>query len=282
MASGFVAVPDWFSWENAGAGIAVADVDGDGQPDVVVLMADNPPEQNSGHYRVGHRLAADGTVSGWGPWLAVPDWFSWINVDVGLAVSDIDGDGHLDLVVFLVDAPDGQNGGFYRIGHHLAADGTVTGGWGPWLAVPDWFAWENQGADIAVADIDGSGTPDLVVMMVDAPQGQNGAYYRVGHDLAADGAVTGGWGPWLKVPDWRFWENQGAGIAVADLDGDGRPELLVFAVDNPVGQNGAYYTVGWNLDANGRGALYRTGVSGRTRAGRRRSPTWTAAAAANS
>lgn len=29
-----------------------------------------------------------------------------------------------------------------------------------------------------------------------------------------------------QVPNWTSWENQGAGVAVADLDGDGRPELL--------------------------------------------------------
>jgi len=40
------------------------------------------------------------------------------------------------------------------------------------------------------------------------------------------------------VSDWRFWENQGAGIAVVDLDGDGTAELVVLAVDNAVGQNG--------------------------------------------
>ncbi|MGH3913789.1 MAG: galactose oxidase-like domain-containing protein [Pseudonocardiaceae bacterium] len=265
MASDFVAIPDWFSWQNAGAGVAVADVDGDGRPDIVVLLADDPPEQNAGMYRVGHQLAADGTVSGWGPWLAVPDWRFHLNADVGLAVVDLDGDGRLDLVVFLVDAPEGQNGGYYRVGRQLAPDGTVTGGWGPWLPVPDWFPYENQGGDIAVADISGSGRPDLVVMMVDAPAGQNAGYYRVGHDLAADGTVTGGWGPWLPVPDWRFWENQGAGIAVADLDGDGRPELLVFSVDNPEGQNGGYYTIGWHLEPTARardGWSAWTGVDG--------------------
>src|SRR5262245_38369518 len=139
MASGFVAVPDWFSWENAGAGLAVADVDRDGRPDLFVMMVDDPAGQNTGRYRVGFRLGADGTVSRWGPWLEIPDWYGWVNQDVGIAVRDIDGDGQLDLMVFVVDAPDGQNGAYYRVGRRLAADGTVTGGWGPWIKVPDWF-----------------------------------------------------------------------------------------------------------------------------------------------
>lgn len=265
MASEFLAVPDWFPHENVGAGVAIADIDGDGRPDMIVLTVDDPPGKNVGMYRVGHGLRSDGTVSRWSPWLAVPDWDFHLNAGVGLAVVDIDGDGDLDLVVFLVDAPPGKNSAYYRVGRNLAADGTVTGGWGPWLPIPDWFAYENQGGDIAIANISGSGRPDLVVLMVDAPPGKNGAYYRVGRDLAVDGTVAGGWGPWLPVPDWRFWENQGAGLAVADLDGDGRPELLVFAVDNPTGQNAGYYSIGWHLETTGRardGWSAWTGVPG--------------------
>ena len=57
-----------------------------------------------------------------------------------------------DLLVFRVDAvPNGQNAGYYRIGWDiddyrsgpLNADGTVTA-WRPWVAVPDWYFWENH------------------------------------------------------------------------------------------------------------------------------------------
>ena len=47
MNTDFAAVPDWFPAENAGAGIEVADINGDGFDDVLVFMIDNPAGQNS-------------------------------------------------------------------------------------------------------------------------------------------------------------------------------------------------------------------------------------------
>ena len=79
MPEGFETVPDWFSDENQGAGIAIADL-GDGQHHLVILMVDNPPQQNRGLYRIGRNLDALGRVTGgWTPWIDVPDWFSWEN-----------------------------------------------------------------------------------------------------------------------------------------------------------------------------------------------------------
>lgn len=81
---------------------------------------------------------------------AVPDWFPFQNAGAGLAVGDVDGDGRPDLVVFMVDAPDGQNAGYFLVGWGLSAAGAVTGGWSPWTPVPDWFSWANAGADVTV------------------------------------------------------------------------------------------------------------------------------------
>ena len=49
-----------------------------------------------------------------------------------------------------------------------------------------------------------------------------GGHYRVGWKLG-----EGDWEPWTAIPDWQPGEGNGLGADVADLDGDGRPELLV-------------------------------------------------------
>jgi hypothetical protein len=55
-------------------------------------MIDSPPGKNSGFYRVGERLDINGNVyGGWGPWVLIPDWFSFENQHRSIAIADIDG-----------------------------------------------------------------------------------------------------------------------------------------------------------------------------------------------
>src|SRR5438128_535966 len=174
----------------------------------------------------------------------IPGWFSWENQGAGLAVVNLDGSGREDLIVLMVDNPPGKNRGLYKVGKGLDRNGIVSGGWGDWIEVPDWFSWENQGAGIAVADLDGNGRPDLVVFMIDNPPGQNQGLYKVGKNLDSDGVVRGGWGAWIPIPDWFSWENQYGNITIADLDGSGRPDLVVFMIDHPLrGLNRGVYWV---------------------------------------
>src|SRR5262249_60085566 len=105
MQSDFTAVPNWLSWENAGASVAVADIDRDGRPDVVLLMVDAPAGASAGYYRVGRELDdAGGMAGGWTGWQPVPDWFPAGTAAGGVAGAAVRGPGRLDLVVFPEDA----------------------------------------------------------------------------------------------------------------------------------------------------------------------------------
>jgi peptidoglycan hydrolase-like protein with peptidoglycan-binding domain len=242
--TGVKPVPGWFGAEDQGAGIAAADINGNGRPDLVVFHVDNPAGDNHGYYRVGFNLNTSGDVTGgWSPIMPVPGWFGWENQGSAIAIADVSRNGRPDLIVFHLDNPAGDNHGYYRIGWNLNAAGQVTGGWSPVMAVPGWFGWENQGAGIAVADIDRNGTLDLLVFHVDNPGGENHGYYRIGKSLSTAGVVTGGWGAVTPTPGWFGAEDQGAGVALADIDGNGQSDLIVFHVDNPGGENHGYYRV---------------------------------------
>jgi hypothetical protein len=65
----------------------------------------------------------------------------------------------------------------------------------------------------------------------------------VGRRLDAFGNVTGGWSRVIPIAGWFGNDNQGAGIAGFDINSDGRIDLVAFHVDNPQGDNQAYYRV---------------------------------------
>jgi len=159
--------------------------------------------------------------------------------------------------MYHIDNPGGENHGYYRIGWDLSTAGDVSGGWSAIKPIPGWFGSEDQAGGIAIADLNGDGMPELIVFHIDNPGGENRGYYRIGWKLNSAGDVTGGWSAPKPIPGWFGAENQGGGIAVADVNRDGRPELIVYHLDNPVGENRGYYRVGYGISASGDVSFWR-------------------------
>ncbi|MBI2345900.1 MAG: DUF4382 domain-containing protein [Deltaproteobacteria bacterium] len=135
------------------------------------------------HLSVGD-VAAVASIYG-GAINLIPGWFGAHDQGGGIAVADLNGNGIPEILVMHIDNPDGENAGYYRVGTDCAVGGCAA--WGAPIQVPGWFGAHDEGGDIAVADLNGTGIPDLLVMHIDNPDGENAGYYRIGVDCNAGG-----------------------------------------------------------------------------------------------
>ena len=219
-----------------GLGVAVADFDGDGWPDIYVACDMTPS--------LLFQNRKNGTFEERGVEAGVAYNFDGrLQAGMGVAVADFDGDGRLDLaktnfsgdLTSLFHNDDGRF--FTDVSRQAGLGARQLLGWG-----------------IALVDFDDDGWPDLITANghvypeVDrAPIGERYrqdtlVYRNLGKGKFAD--VTGESGPALVNSP-----RPARGLAVGDLDGDGRPEVVIVNMnDKPsvlhnAGEGGSFINV---------------------------------------
>ena len=191
--------------------IAIADVDGDGTPDLLVATtADQGNAQNPGFANV-----ILGNHSSPGTFHTGVHYATTGNNPSSMAVADLTRSGSLDLVIANFAA--GSVSVFMHgasPGTYLSAANVTTGG---------------QPNQVVIDDINGDGKPDLALADASA---DGGAIV-----LFQDPANPGQFLAPMKLP---VIANSAAAVAIGDLNGDGAPDIVAAASDVN-GNNGAVY-----------------------------------------
>ncbi len=186
-------------------GIAAADLNGDGKLDLAVAEADS----NTVGILFGN---GDGTFQ--------PEKeIAIANAQpLGVAIADLTNNGHSDVLVAMQGSGPNLQSNF----EVMLGDGAGNFGapiYAPPVITPD---GPGEGLTFSVADINGDGIPDLVVIGLDGHGSNAKSYFGKG-----DGSFTAG---------SEIWTSEiGLGVAaLADLNGDGCPDLVLTLAEQQV------------------------------------------------
>lgn len=201
----FYTAPTYGSGGNYAESVAVADVNGDGKTDLVVA---NECADNSCTSSLGVLLGnGDGTFQ------AAVSYSSGAQYASFVAVSDVNGDGKLDLVVTngCVNCVSGTVGVLLGNGNGTFQTAVIYGSGG------------QHATSVAVSDVNGDGKPDLVVANECASSQVRCAIFS-----GIVGVLLGNGDGTFQAPVTYLSGGLHAhSVAVSDVNGDGKPDLVV-------------------------------------------------------
>lgn len=174
-----------------GEGIALADLNADGRPDIVVG---------------GSWFENTGDILG-GPWPEHVFTTEWNYPHTKVAVGDLNGDGRPDIIL----APAELKGGSHRIAWYEAPADPRSGGWRQHVIEQP---VETVVHGLAVGDYDGDGALDVVAARMHQGRSPQEVVVYLNRDRGLE---------------WRRQVLATTGshdIVAADLDGDGRPDIV--------------------------------------------------------
>jgi hypothetical protein len=149
-----------------------------------------------------------------------------------MALGDLDGNGRPEMVFMAIDNPAGPNHVWYTV-VQMEPNG-LPKSFTSMLQTPFALGDFSAGGGAALADIDGNGKLDFVVVNIDSPQGANSFWGQIGWDIDINGKVSR-WTTFTAPSIGNI--TSGGGAAIGDIDMDGIVDLLLMALDNPYGKD---------------------------------------------
>lgn len=233
---------------NQGAGVAIGDIDKNGRPDMILMGIDNPKGKNNFWYKVLYDIDENGYYSKESSILSISAE-GWENSGGDIALCDLNNNGILDMVLLCTDKPTtaGRAYRWYYVAYDLKPDGHYNSLSSLNTAPELGFFYDGAGIDIC--DINKNGTPDLLMMVYDAPEGENSFRYQIAFDLQSNGNYLS-LSPVYEVPGLGH-DGDGAGVAVGDIDNNGTLDILFMALDAPSGKDKFVYEILPDIDKYG-------------------------------
>lgn len=233
---------------NQGAGVAIGDIDKNGRPDMILMGIDNPKGKNNFWYKVLYDIDENGYYSKESSILSISAE-GWENSGGDIALCDLNNNGILDMVLLCTDKPTtaGRAYRWYYVAYDLKPDGHYNSLSSLNTDLELGFFYDGAGIDIC--DINKNGTPDLLMMVYDAPEGENSFRYQIAFDLQSNGNYLS-LSPVYEVPGLGH-DGDGAGVAVGDIDNNGTLDILFMALDAPSGKDKFVYEILPDIDKYG-------------------------------
>ena len=233
---------------NQGAGVAIGDIDKNGRPDMILMGIDNPKGKNNFWYKVLYDIDENGYYSKESSILSISAE-GWENSGGDIALCDLNNNGILDMVLLCTDKPTtaGRAYRWYYVAYDLKPDGHYNSLSSLNTRAELGFFYDGAGIDIC--DINKNGTPDLLMMVYDAPEGENSFRYQIAFDLQSNGNYLS-LSPVYEVPGLGH-DGDGAGVAVGDIDNNGTLDILFMALDAPSGKDKFVYEILPDIDKYG-------------------------------
>ena len=233
---------------NQGAGVAIGDIDKNGRPDMILMGIDNPKGKNNFWYKVLYDIDENGYYSKESSILSISAE-GWENSGGDIALCDLNNNGILDMVLLCTDKPTtaGRAYRWYYVAYDLKPDGHYNSLSS--LNTLDELGFFYDGAGIDICDINKNGTPDLLMMVYDAPEGENSFRYQIAFDLQSNGNYLS-LSPVYEVPGLGH-DGDGAGVVVGDIDNNGTLDILFMALDAPSGKDKFVYEILPDIDKYG-------------------------------